>query len=84
MAAMKESHIMAATISAEEMQARRQIHETSRHSLALEGLDKFLSPEAEALSESWIRGEITLDAAIDKTLQNIRVRSADKTSDLPQ
>lgn len=70
---------MTPSITAEEMQSRRQIHEASRHSLALEGLDQFLSPEADALSEAWIRGEITLEAAIDQALQNIRANSAGKT-----
>lgn len=59
-------------ISAEEMQSRRKIHEASRHSLALEGLDEFVSAETEVLSEAWIRGEITLEDAIAQTLQRIR------------
>lgn len=59
-------------ISAEEMESRRQIHEASRHSLALEGLDGFLSADAETLSQAWIQGEITLEDAIAQTLQNIR------------
>lgn len=82
-ATMKNSRKIAATISAEEMHSRRQIHEASRHSLALEGLDEFLSPEADALSEAWIRGEITLEAAIAHTLQDIRSRSAAKANDIP-
>lgn len=72
---MKPSGERLPSISAEEMESRRQIHEASRHSLALEGLDTFLSPEADALSEAWIRSEITLEAAIEQTLQDIRARS---------
>lgn len=67
---------MTPAITAKEMYSRRQIHEASRHSLALEGLDSFLSPEADALSEAWIRGEITLEVAIEQTLQNIRAKPA--------
>ena len=74
---MKVAHQVPAKISAEEMESRRSIHEASRHSLALEGLDQFLGPEANALSEAWIRGEITLKAAIKQTLQSIRASSAD-------
>ena len=81
---MKSIRKVPVKISAEEMQSRRCIHESSRHSLALEGLDQFLSPEADTLSEAWVRGEITLQAAIDHTLQNIRVNSAGKTGGPPQ
>lgn len=81
---MKATRKVPAKISAEEMESRRRIHESSRHSLTLEGLDQFLSPEADALSEAWVRGEITLEAAIDQTLQNIRVNSAGKTGGPPQ
>ena len=67
------------SISVEEMHSRRQIHEASRHSLALEGLDTFLSPETDALSEAWIRGEIELEDAITQTLQRIQADARGKT-----
>ena len=67
---------MTPMISAEEMQSRRQIHEASRHSLALEGLDGFLSAEVQQRAEAWIRGEITLEAAIAQTVQDIRAGAA--------
>ena len=70
---------MSPSVTAEEMQSRRQIHEASRHSLSLEGLDGFLSAETEALSEAWIRGEITLEDAIAETLQSIRTNGGGKT-----
>ena len=66
------------SISAEEMESRRQIHEASRHSLALEGLDGFLSADAETLSQAWIRGEITLEGAIAQTLENVRANANSK------
>ena len=78
---MKSTRKVPAKISAEEMQSRRRIHESSRHSLAMEVLDQFLSPEADALSEAWVYGEITLEAAIEQTLQNIRANSDGKTGD---
>ena len=59
-------------LSADEVQARREIHEQSRHSLRLEGLEGFLTPEDDAEAEAWIRGEITLEKAIENTLQKIR------------
>ena len=37
--------IAAPSLTAEEMQSRRQAHEDSRHSLRLEGLDGFLTSE---------------------------------------
>ena len=70
---------MTSKISAEEIHARRQIHEASRHSLALEGLDGFISPEAEALSEAWILGKITLEGAIAQTLRTIRGKATTET-----
>ena len=75
---MKRAGEQLPPISAEEMQSRRRIHEASRHSLALEGLDGFLSAESEALSEAWIRGELTLEDAITKTLQTIQTNAAGK------
>ena len=71
---------MSSTISAEEMEARRQIHESSRHSLALEGLDVFLSAESEERAQAWIRGDITLEDAIAQTLHDIRAAAASKAS----
>ncbi len=58
------------------MRSRRAIHEDSRHSLRLEGLDGFLTPEDDAEADAWIRGEITLEKAIENTLQKIRSGSA--------
>ena len=52
------------------------MHEDSRHSLRLEGLDSFLTPEDDAEADAWIRGEITLEKAIENTLQKIRSGSA--------
>ena len=63
-------------ITEEEMKARRAIHENSRHSLRLEGLDGFLTPDDEAEADAWIRGEITLEKAIENTLQRLRNGSA--------
>ena len=60
------------SISPEEMQARREIHEASRYSLLLEGLDGQLTPKDDAEAEAWIRGEITLEKAIENTLARIR------------
>ncbi|MBE7159274.1 MAG: antitoxin VbhA family protein [Rhodospirillales bacterium] len=60
------------SLSAEEMRSRREIHEASRHSLRLEGLDGFLTAEDDAQAEAWIRGEITLEKAIEDTLEKIR------------
>ena len=62
-------------ITSEEMLSRRAAHENSRHSLRLEGLDGFLTPEDDAQAEAWIRGEITLEKAIENTLQSIRASS---------
>ena len=67
--------ITAPSISQDEMQSRRQAHESSRHSLRLEGLDGFLTPEDDAQAEAWIRGEITLEKAIENTLESIRASS---------
>lgn len=64
--------IAAPSLTAEEMQSRRQVHEDSRHSLRLEGLDGFLTSEDDAQAEAWIRGEITLEKAIENTLESIR------------
>lgn len=61
----------------EDVSARREIHEASRHSLRLEGLDRFLTPKDEAEARAWIRGEITLEKAIENTLE--RIRSGDLT-----
>ncbi len=58
------------------MQSRREIHENSRHSLRLEGLDGFLTTDDDAEADAWIRGEITLEKAIENTLQKIRNASA--------
>ena len=80
---MQKDQKMAAAISAEEMEARRQTHEASRHSLALEGLDTFLSAEAENRSQAWIRGEITLEDAIEQTLQDIRAGTASQANATP-
>ena len=60
------------SIGPKEMNSRRQAHESSRHSLRLEGLDGFLTPDDDAQAEAWICGEITLEKAIENTLQNIR------------
>lgn len=81
---MQNDQAMAAAISAEERESRRQIHEASRHSLALEGLDGFLSVETEARSLAWVRGEITLEAAIEQTLQDIRAGVASQASSTPE
>lgn len=71
---------MPSTISAEESEARRRIHEASRHSLALEGLDVFLSAEAEERTQAWIRGDITLEDAIAQTLHDIRANVQSKAT----
>ncbi len=62
----------ARAISEQEVHSRREAHEQSRHSLRLEGLDEFLTPEDDAEAEAWIRGEITLEKAIENTLQKIK------------
>ena len=54
------------------MESRREIHAASRHSLRLEGLDGQLTPTDDAEAEAWIRGEITLEKAIENTLARIR------------
>ena len=69
---MPEPDRTSPALSVEEVQARRAIHEQSRHSLRLEGLDGFLSTEDDAEAEAWVRGEITLEKAIENTLQKIR------------
>ena len=51
------------------MQSRREAHEKSRHSLRLEGMEGFLTPDDEAEADAWICGEITLEKAIENTLQ---------------
>ena len=43
-----------------------------RHSLRLEGLHGLLKPDDDAQAEAWIRGEITLEKAIENTLESIR------------
>ena len=78
--AMQNDQTTPATISVEETEARRQAHEASRHSLALEGLDEFLSVEAEERSQAWIRGEITLEDAIEQTLHDIRASAASQAN----
>ena len=60
-----------AAVTAEEMRSRREVLDRSRHSLRLEGLDEFVTPEAEAEAEAWGRGEITLERAIENTLQRV-------------
>ena len=80
---MQKAAKIESAISAEEMETRRQTHEASRHSLALEGLDKFLSNEAEERSQAWIRGEITLEDAIEQTLKDIRADAASQASAAP-
>ena len=60
------------SITSEEMESRREIHAASRHSLRLEGLDGQLTPTDDAEAEAWIRGEITLEKAIENTLSRIR------------
>ena len=72
---MKPPAVSAPSITPDEMQSRRAAHENSRHSLRLEGLDGFLTPEDDAQAEAWIRGEITLEKAIENTLQSIRESS---------
>ena len=69
---MNAPGITAPLLSEEEMQSRRQAHENSRHSLRLEGLDGFLTPEDDAQAEAWIRGQVTLEKAIENTLESIR------------
>jgi hypothetical protein len=64
------------SITPEEMQSRRETLDNSRHSLHLEGLDGFLTPEAEAEAEAWVRGEIALEKAIEHTLLRIRSRAS--------
>ena len=59
-------------ISAQEMHSRREAHEKSRHSLRLEGMEGFLTPDDEAEADAWICGEITLEKAIENTLQKIK------------
>ena len=82
--AMQNDHTTtAAAISAEETEARRQAHEASRHSLALEGLDGFLSAETEERSQAWIRGEITLEDAIEQTLHDIRAGATSRLNAAP-
>ena len=60
------------SITSEEMESRREIHAASRHSLRLEGLDGQLTPTDDAEAEAWVRGEITLEKAIENTLSRIR------------
>lgn len=62
-------------VSAEEINSRHEALEKSRHSLRLEGLDKRITVEAETEAEAWVRGEITLEKAIENTLQRIRDKS---------
>lgn len=69
---MENPHRPDPALSAQEMQYRREIHEASRHSLRLEGLDGFLTAADDAEAEAWIRGEITLEKAIENTLEKIR------------
>ena len=69
---MNAPGITAPFLTEEEMQSRRQAHEDSRHSLRLEGLDGFLTSEDNLQAEAWIRGEITLEKAIENTLESIR------------
>ena len=69
---MKSPVASAPLITLEEMQSRREALEKSRHSLELEGLSDFVTPEADSEAEAWIRGEITLEKAIENTLQRIR------------
>jgi hypothetical protein len=64
-----------ALIPTQEILLRRKMHEKSLHSLRLEGLDEFLTPEFEVDAEAWIQGEITLESAISRTLARIRDRS---------
>ena len=59
-------------VTPEEMHSRRESLEKSRHSLHLEGLDKCVTPEADEQANAWVRGEITLEKAIENTLQRIR------------
>ena len=70
--AMNAPGISAPLLTQEQMESRRQAHEDSRHSLHLEGLDGFLTPEDDAQAEAWVRGEITLEKAIENTLESIR------------
>jgi hypothetical protein len=72
---MQPSTKTVSSISSQEIQLSREIHDDSRHSLRLEGLGKFLSPESEADAEAWIEGVITLESAIADTLKRIRDRS---------
>ncbi len=69
---MKPPAVSAPSITPEEMQSRREALEKSRHSLYLEGLSEFVTPETDLEAEAWIRGEITLEKAIENTLQRIR------------
>ena len=69
---MKPPVVSAPSITPEEMQSRREALEKSRHSLYLEGLSESVTPETDAEAEAWIRGEITLEKAIENTLQRIR------------
>ncbi len=59
-------------VTPEEMHSRREALEKSRHSLHLEGLDRCVTPEADEQANAWVRGEITLEKAIENTLQRIR------------
>ena len=74
--AMNAPGITAPSLTEDEMQSRRETLDNSRHSLRLEGLDESLTPETEAEAEAWVRGEITLEKAIENTLQRIRSRSS--------
>lgn len=49
---------------------RREIVEQVKHSSALEGL--YASPEQEELMELWIKDKITIDEAIQLTLERYR------------
>lgn len=49
---------------------RREIVEQVKHSSALEGL--YASPEQEELMELWIQDKITIDEAIQLTLDRYR------------
>lgn len=73
---MNAPAITAPLLTEEEMQSRRETLDNSRHSLRLEGLDESLTPEIEAEAGAWVRGEITLEKAIENTLQRIRSRSS--------
>lgn len=55
----------APAISAEELERRRHAFERANHSLRLEGLTA--TPEADAIAQAWLRGEISDEERAERT-----------------